>query len=201
MKRCENCGDPIRKRPNYKKARFCSHDCYSESIRGKAKVDKVEGRMATAKGHPLAPASGRIAYARLALYEKIGPGPHPCHWCESEITWMPGVGPKHGAIIADHINFDRTDDSPDNLVASCLNCNAHRTERGDRNRIQEGELTVEVGGSRTRAVLVECATCGKSFAALPALVRKGEGKYCSMECVYNRNRTTQERALRRSIGP
>lgn len=147
--------------------------------------------MVNAKGHPIAPPSGTVAVARLALYDKIGPGEHPCNWCGGLVSWKLGLVP--GALIADHLNFDRNDDSPGNLVASCNSCNAHRTRQGDRNLIREGELTMLWGGRTTRAVERFCNTCGTAFLTIPAEVDKGRGRYCSRACMYARNRSGEDR--------
>jgi hypothetical protein len=79
-------------------------------------------------GHPLARADGRVLIHRANLYDKIGPGTHPCCWCGVPVTW--GVdqwkGSVAGRLIADHLNGDVTDNRPENLVPSCQSCNAKR---------------------------------------------------------------------------
>jgi hypothetical protein len=138
--------------------------------------------MKKAVGHPIAPPSGTLSISRINLYEKIGPGPHPCHWCGAQLVWRAGAGPVAGSIVADHLSHDATDDSPDNLVPSCNVCNAHRTRRGNRKIVRDDELYVEVGGARTRAVQQFCGHCGQPFLAIPALVRAGKARYCSRTC-------------------
>lgn len=186
---CEICGVPVARKPNKNSpARFCSHACYWESMRGAKFVERVSDvRSRRVYDHPIAPRSGIVPVARLVLYDKIGPGPHTCHWCGCEIDWRPnqGVGAS-GALISDHLNFDKDDNRPENLVASCNSCNCHRTRRGDRRRIEEGEPFLMVnspnGPVRTRAVEQECAYCGAKFLALPASVRAGKARYCSYAC-------------------
>lgn len=77
--------------------------------------------MATNPGHPLAHASGRVRIHRAALWEKIGPGSHPCHWCGLTVDWF--VKP---LIQADHVDGDTRNNDPANLVPSCAACNGTR---------------------------------------------------------------------------
>lgn len=63
--------------------------------------------------------SHNIGQHRLVLFDKIGYGPHQCHWCQDNINW--GYG-----LQADHLDFDITNNHPDNLVASCGPCNNGR---------------------------------------------------------------------------
>jgi hypothetical protein len=188
-KRCEVCGSPIEKIHANRANRYCSQRCYVESgSRTKRKRDKVKGqRMRTAKGHPIAPPSGVVAVSRLALYDKIGGGSHPCHWCNEPVEWKGGLVP--GALIVDHLNWDRQDDRPENLVPSCNMCNAHRTQNRRHPLIQEGELTLLVNGRHTRAVMRTCETCETEFPALPAFVRAGKARYCSKACMWGRSKT------------
>lgn len=142
----------------------------------------VGRRALTAHGHPLAGKTGLVALARLILYDKIGPGPHPCHWCDTPVEWMPGRGLAEGALLADHLDHDPENNAPENLVPACNRCNAHRTRKGDRRRIGSDELTIMWSGVRTRAVERQCAVCTKAFLTVPAEVRKGRGQFCSRSC-------------------
>ena len=74
--------------------------------------------------HPLAWASGVVPVHRAVLYDAIGPGTHPCHWCGVDITWEVRKGP--GALEADHLNAIRSDNRRENLVPSCAACNRRR---------------------------------------------------------------------------
>lgn len=66
-----------------------------------------------------------IAEHRIVLYDSIGPGPHACHWgCGKVLEW----GGREG-IQADHLNRDKLDNRPENLVPSCLVCNWQRNNR------------------------------------------------------------------------
>jgi hypothetical protein len=175
---CETCGTAFVPHPG-NRGRFCSMRCYGASKTG-ARASGLKHRTVRAYGHPVAPPSGITRESRIVLYDKIGPGPHTCHWCDEPVDWKFGL--VAGALIADHLNHDSADNSSDNLVPACNSCNAHRTRSGGRARIKEGELTAMVGKSRTRAVLRQCEYCGESFAAIPALVALGKGRFCSSSC-------------------
>jgi hypothetical protein len=75
-------------------------------------------------GHPLAGKGGKVYVHRATLFDTIGPGPHPCHWCGTELDWLPKGDP--AAINVDHLNAIGDDNRPDNLVPSCMSCNTTR---------------------------------------------------------------------------
>jgi hypothetical protein len=88
-------------------------------------------------GHPLA-IGKRVEYGRVrvlehrvVLYEAIGPGPHGCHWCGSQIDWLPAFASKE--LTVDHVNWDRADNSVTNLVPSCRPCNVKRQKSAATN--------------------------------------------------------------------
>jgi len=183
---CENCGGSFTPRPTATRpGRFCSTACYhaSGAPRGK-KLDRVKAqRMRSAPGHPIAPPGGVVAVARLVLYDKIGPGSHPCHWCDESVRWIVGCGPgEPGTLIADHLDWDRNNDNPENLVASCHRCNVNRTRTGKGRSIADDELTVSRTRGRTRAIKRNCEFCNEQFLTIPATVRAGKGRFCSRSC-------------------
>lgn len=69
--------------------------------------------------HPLYAGSPNIMQHRLVLFDKIGYGPHQCHWCQEHINWGNG-------LEVDHLDWDRQNNDPDNLVAACSPCNKRR---------------------------------------------------------------------------
>jgi 5-methylcytosine-specific restriction endonuclease McrA len=69
-------------------------------------------------GHPLA-RRGWVAEHRMALYDAIGPGPHACRWCGSEVEWGRN-------LHVDHLDHDRGRNVPENLVPACSDCNSRR---------------------------------------------------------------------------
>lgn len=76
-------------------------------------------------GHPLASHHGELLEHRKVLYEKIGPGEHPCYWCGKLRSWGGSQG-----IHADHLDDDRLNNDPENLVPSCKRCNGRRGKGG-----------------------------------------------------------------------
>lgn len=77
-----------------------------------------------AKNHPLAMKNGRVYEHRAVLFDEIGIGPHACHWCETEVDWLPKGDPRE--LHPDHLNGIGDDNRPENLVPSCRRCNATR---------------------------------------------------------------------------
>jgi hypothetical protein len=76
-----------------------------------------------APGHPLAQRqSGQVLEHRKVLYDRLGPGSHPCHFCHVPLTWERGTGLE--ALRIEHLNWDRMDNRPENLVAVCSSCNS-----------------------------------------------------------------------------
>lgn len=189
MRRCETCGETfVPKAPKVSVGRFCSRACYY-AFRGPRSAPKEtvkDQRMVRAPEHPIAPPGGMLAVARLVLYDKIGPGPHACNWCGTEVDWKRGLVP--GALIADHLNWNRNDDSPENLVPACNPCNVNRQRKHEDRALKADELTVMRGSYRTRAVERVCKTCGETFLIPPAAAKNGRGQYCSRACMYNRHK-------------
>ena len=77
-------------------------------------------RISIPKTHPLAGRSTtRTWMHRVVLFDKIGFGPHRCHWCARHVNWRAG-------LLVDHLDDDRQNNAPDNLVPSCNGCNIRR---------------------------------------------------------------------------
>ena len=73
--------------------------------------------------HPLAGKDGKVYEHRKVLYDSIGPGPHECYWgCGKAVDWGGG----HEGLVADHLDGDTLNNTPENLVPSCRMCNWNR---------------------------------------------------------------------------
>lgn len=73
----------------------------------------------TALGHPMSNAQGHAYVHRIVAFEKYGPGPQSCHWCSKGLpTWS--------CVKVDHLDEDKANNDPDNLVTACNDCNRAR---------------------------------------------------------------------------
>lgn len=77
--------------------------------------------------HPLASSAGRVLVHRMLLFDAIGPGAHPCHWCGHDVTWRV-ARPQPDDLVVDHLDFVTNNNSLDNLVPSCRSCNSKRQD-------------------------------------------------------------------------
>jgi len=87
----------------------------------------------TARNHPAATKQGWVRVHVMAAYDKYGPGPHKCHWCQKPLDWFfrqRGGTSEIGKIVVDHLNWVKIDCRTDNLVLSCNTCNKNRTIGG-----------------------------------------------------------------------
>lgn len=80
------------------------------------------------EGHPLAQQSGWVYEHRLVLLDKIGPGEHPCHWCGTTVSWDRSYPQDADGLVVDHLDEDRGNNDPENLVPSCSVCNFQRSD-------------------------------------------------------------------------
>lgn len=92
-------------------------------------------------GHPLADKRGRVRLHRLVLWDRLGPGAHPCHWCGQELHWRPT--PDQVALVGDHVDANPTNNAAENIVAACQPCNATRANRARTTCSRGHSLTPE----------------------------------------------------------
>ena len=91
---------------------------------------------------------------------------------------MPGAGGCRGALVSDHLDRDRTNNNPENLIPSCVRCNKMNSYR----TIGPTELVrIKGDGTRCRAVQRRCLNCGDGFLCIPVSDPR-RGKYCSRSC-------------------
>lgn len=121
---------------------------HSEESRRKmseAKLGKRHGKIAAGRwlhpaghvvlsmqyDHPLA-RRGQIEEHRKVLYDEIGPGPHECYWnsvsgCgKTQLEWNGRAG-----IHVDHLDANKQNNDPANLVPSCRTDNRRRAAAGN----------------------------------------------------------------------
>lgn len=80
-----------------------------------------------APGHVLVGHQGWVFEHRIVLHETIGPGVHACHWCGRSVSWDYSYPRDLDALVVDHLDEDRQNNEPDNLVPSCSPCNVARS--------------------------------------------------------------------------
>lgn len=71
-----------------------------------------------ANKHPIANGESLAYEHRVVYYDAHGTGPFSCHWCGKKIIWK--------TLHIDHVDNVKTNNSIDNLVASCPICNQKR---------------------------------------------------------------------------
>jgi hypothetical protein len=184
---CERCGAGFQAKAwhiAHGRGRFCSQRCAKLAYWS----DKPQGagyRFLRVTGHPLADAKGVVREHRLLLYGRIGPGPHPCHWCGKQLDWRsvskPNLPEGVEPLTVDHLDEDKRNNDAANLVPSCHRCNIRRSS--PRELVRDDELfTVRPDGTRSRALARICQTCGADFLAVVSQVAQGRGLYCSRSC-------------------
>lgn len=76
-----------------------------------------------APAHPIAGKSGVLYEHRAVLYDTRGPSTHLCHWCRREVEWS-GNGKRK--LVVDHLDGNKGNNDPANLLPSCHRCNSTR---------------------------------------------------------------------------
>ena len=85
--------------------------------------------------HPLSHVGGRVYEHRAVLYDVIGAGPHPCHWCAASVDWLPHG--EEGELQVDHLNGIGDDNRPANLVPACRPCNSRRAQQAKSDALRD----------------------------------------------------------------
>lgn len=186
---CENCGqDYVPKDPRIRKpgaGRFCSKQCFGATQRRVNNDDGVSPYRTLARhlGHPLASKTGRVLEHRKVLFDSIGPGTHPCHWCQEPVTWTFRAYSRKGNLVVDHVDENRFNNKLSNLAPSCGPCNLRRSMR---KLVKDDELfIVRTDGRRARATQRICVGCEAEFLVQSRTLRTGipnRGIYCSLTC-------------------
>lgn len=115
--------------PEYRQRQSETHLGKYKGVATSGHIDNGYRILCTQQGHPLS-SGGVIAEHRLVLWEKLGceslDCEHACHWCNKPLTW----GSVRG-IQADHLDSDKLNNRPENLVESCDGCNKSRAIAGN----------------------------------------------------------------------
>ena len=127
-------------KPRYQQRRMCSTHVMRKHRYGDPLIDKTRaGRTwqadtgylkRTIPDHPLADAKGAVYVHRVVLYEAIGPGEHPCHWCSGLVSWDKHYPQDQDALVPDHLDGDKLNNDPANLVPTHNGCNSRRFSTG-----------------------------------------------------------------------
>lgn len=174
---CETCGAVVTRPPSQMKSRvFCSKGC---AYTGLKLAEPTSRRNVYLPDHPLAGVNGYVAEHRAVLFDLIGPGEHPCHWCGKHVRWTNRlVGTGHaGMLVVDHVNANGLDNRVENLVPSCQGCNASRPRH-----IQPDEPHVAYQSRKRRGEVRTCQSCAQDFVFVPRGNRPG--RFCSRSCYY-----------------
>jgi hypothetical protein len=100
---------------------------------------------------------GREYEHRIVLRAVIGGDPHPCHWCNRMLAW--GVD-----LHVDHVDHDKLNNDPRNLVPSCQPCNNSRSRKRLLTHCGRGhEFTPENSGWNVANRSRFCRTCQRAY--------------------------------------
>ena len=68
--------------------------------------------------HPLAESGGLVAEHRYVMFNLLGAAIQKCGWCGCCIDWSD--------VVVDHLNEQKDDNEPSNLMLACNDCNRAR---------------------------------------------------------------------------
>lgn len=123
-RQCRTCGQefitPIRRGTTYRL--YCSAKCRPKRSAGHGYVAIY------VPDHPLANKDGWQYEHRVVMFDALGPGPQPCHWCGRELLWTQHYNAPSGLGV-DHMDWDRANNDVANLVPSCRKCNGLRKRK------------------------------------------------------------------------
>lgn len=138
---------------------------------------------------------------RLVAWEKYGSGPQRCVWCDCALHWAfrdPDPDCRPTTVQVDHLDGDRFNNDPDNLVVSCSRCNTARLHRVLRYKLRHDPDARENWElMATWAVDKETFSCGCPFEEGNILVFRN-GRHQGLKCKHHeRERLRVQNAARR----
>lgn len=147
-------------------------------------------RTVGAADHPLVRSDGKVATHRRILFDAIGPGPHPCHWCGTPVVWATGQEAIRNLVV-DHLDHDKLNNDLANLVPTCNACNGHR--------VQGSEWTAWCPGNPVGVIDRTRRSCrnGHELTSGSVYVSPAGRRRCH-QCIrdWTREYTERKRALR-----
>ena len=75
--------------------------------------------------HPLADSKGSVLLHRAVLWDRFAGKTPSCAFCGVVLSWRRGQ--KHPVATAEHLDGNRKNNDPWNIVAACLSCNSARS--------------------------------------------------------------------------
>ena len=180
---CARCGVEFARVPT-QSGKYCSKACFYAARR---KDRTTTRRMLHLPGHPLASNGPLVPEYRAILFEKIGPGAHPCHHCGGRVEWLPGRKTSVGALVVDHLDRNPLNNAPANLAPSCTRCNIMNSGR----TVTDGEaFRILKGGTRLRGLQRDCEYCGAAFVTWTKNPGPNKGRFCSRSCARHKKRVS-----------
>lgn len=175
---CPVCGVMFTAPPSHQR-KFCSKPCMYVGRTKASEQLRANYRLTYAPDHPLRRDTPVVLSHRIALWDKIGEGPHTCFYCQKPVTWFPAENPEMSSLSVDHVDRDKKNNNPENLVPCCHACNMQNTHlviRSDEDFITRSD------GSRLRAIRSRCHRCSVEFLTAARAYGRPPRKYCSREC-------------------
>lgn len=84
------------------------------------------------QAHPLSDKRGRVLEHRKIMFDIFGWGPHPCFYCHTFLPFR--TGRKRKGLLGieiDHLDGDRANNDPLNMVFTCTGCNTRKSQKGN----------------------------------------------------------------------
>lgn len=124
-----------RYRENNKRWREANHEKFMESqIKWRANNEGrtyMQGKYLVYVGfqHPACHKFGITPVHKLVLWDKLAGQDAKCNWCDKDIFW--NSDDWNDKLVADHVDTNKVNNEPSNLVPSCNRCNLTRGQKSD----------------------------------------------------------------------